>query len=135
MITQKPKEKSLSVLIHECDDVFSKYIRLKYSINGYCSCFICSKRMKISEAQNGHFIPRDQMQTRYDEVNCHVVCEECNCYDPEHQHKYSVRLIYEYGYEVVENLKMSSNSLRKFMRHELIEMIEGFKLRIKQLKK
>ena len=60
-------DKSLAVLTKELDDVFSKYIRNKYSHDGYCYCFICSKRMRISEAQCGHFIDRDQMATRYDE--------------------------------------------------------------------
>lgn len=121
------KEKSLSTLIKEADDVFSKYIRNKYSVNGYCYCFVCSTQMKILEAQCGHFIDRDQMPTRYDEMNCHPVCRYCNCFDLQHKqkHDWMMRQVYPDG--AVDELIAKSRGLQKFMRHELIEIIEKYK--------
>lgn len=127
------KDKSLSVLIKEADAVFSKYIRQKASINGYCYCFICSKRMKISEAQCGHYRDRDQMATRYDETNCHPLCEYCNCMDLDHACKYEWMMIQVYDLEHVSMLQAKSKGLRKYMRHELKELIDTYKTKLKAL--
>lgn len=132
MIT-KTKTESLSQLIRKADDVFSKYIRKYYSISGYCYCFICSKRLRISEAQTGHFIDRDQMPTRYDQLNCHPVCRYCNCVDPDHREKYVWMMIQVYGPDVVEDLRTRSRGLSKFMPYELKELIETYKEKLKKL--
>lgn len=127
------KDKSLASLIKEADTVFSKYIRQKYSTCGYCQCFICDAKLKISEAQNGHYIDRNQMPTRYDEMNCRPVCEACNCYDTNHIQKFRIRLIYTIGSGQVEHLHVKARSLAKFMRHELQEIIDSYKQKIKEL--
>lgn len=127
------KEQSLSVLIKTCDEVFSKYVRKKNSVNGYCYCFICSKALKISEAQLGHYIDRDQMPTRFDEMNGHPVCEHCNCYDPKHKSMYEWMMNRVYGEDEVQKIRIKSRLLQKFMRHELIEIIEKYKAKLRDL--
>lgn len=133
MIQTKPKDKSLSVLIHEADDVFSKWIRKSKSADGYVYCFICSKRMRVAESQCGHFIDRDQMPTRYDEINCHPICQYCNCVDPSHRSRYVSTMVHVYGVSRVTDLNTRSKNLQKYMRHELVDIIESYKLKLKQL--
>jgi hypothetical protein len=132
MIT-KTKTDSLSSLIKKADDVFSKYIRNKYSINGYCYCFVCSTKMRIAESQTGHFIDRDQMPTRYDELNCHPVCSYCNCVDLEHRQRYEWMMRQVYPDGEVDALIAKSRGLQKFARYELVELIETYKEKLKKL--
>lgn len=131
----KVKEKSLSVLIHEMDVVFSRFIRTRDTHNGVIQCFVCGTKMAFQEAQCGHFIERDKMPTRYDEMNCNSVCEGCNCYDLDHNGRYLDKLIEKYHVPAVQELAARSYGLQKYMRHELLEMIERYKLKIKELKK
>lgn len=121
------KEKSLPVLIKELDDVFSKFIRHRDTVDGKIPCFICGKKMTFAEAQNMHFIDRDKMPTRFDEMNCHAGCEECNCYDIEHRQKYMDEMVRRYSATRVRGLLQKSRSLAKYARYELEELIEFYK--------
>lgn len=124
------KDKSLSTLIKEADEVFSKYIRRRDADPKhpfYLRCFTCGKAERIEFAQAMHFIDRDQMAVRYDEMNVHGGCEACNCFDPYHKERYTVKMVEKYGANAVEDLKARARGLQKFMRHELIEIIEKYK--------
>jgi hypothetical protein len=117
----KPKDKSLSSLIHEADEVFSKYIRQRDAnkLNPfYLNCFTCGKAERIEFAQAMHFRDRDLMAVRYDEMNVHGGCENCNCFDPSHKVKYHDAMVSKYGEQKVDELIDRSMSLAKFMRHE-----------------
>lgn len=127
MLRTKKPEKSLSTLIHDLDGVFSRFIRTRDIVDGKVICFTCGRKMTFQESQCGHFIDRDQMPTRYDERNCHAVCEECNCYDEWHKAKYSHQMIAVYGPEEVERLYQKSKGLQKFARYELEDLIEHYK--------
>jgi hypothetical protein len=83
--------------------------------------------MSFHEAQCGHFIDRDQMPTRYDERNCHAVCEECNCFDTSHKAIYYGRMMQRYGQEEVTRLQRKSKGLQKFFKFEVEDLIEFYK--------
>jgi hypothetical protein len=121
------KEKSLSALITELDGHFSKFIRTRDTVNGKVICFTCGKRMAYSESQCGHFIDRDQMPTRFDERNCHAVCEDCNCFDADHHGKYSQAMIKRYGVEEVQSLCRKARGLQKFFKFEILDLIEFYR--------
>lgn len=129
------KEKSLQVLEKELDLVFSEFIRLRDSENGRVKCFICGASMPWRQSQNMHYIGRDQMPTRYDEENCHAGCEICNCRDSEHKYKYRDAMLWFFGAEVVDAIRTRSKSLAKFMRIDLIGMIEHYKSEVSKLKR
>jgi len=130
------KEKTLPVLIKEADDIFSTFIRLRDSDEkGIVRCFICSAPLPWRQSQNMHFIDRDQMPTRYSEINCHAGCGLCNCFDMDHKNKYEVKMVVLYGASQVEALYLKAKrSLQKFMRFELEELIEFYSLKVKELK-
>ena len=123
----RTKEKSLSVLISELDGHFSRFIRKRDTVNGVIKCFTCGTKISFTEAQCGHFIDRDQMPTRYDEHNCHAVCEECNCYDPHHKAVYHGRMLQKYGQEEINRLDRKSKGLQKFFKFEIEDLIEYYK--------
>lgn len=76
---KKQKKLSISKLKKELDRVFSIYIRTKYTnYQGYVQCYTCPKLMLFKESQNGHFVPRQYLATRFDERNCRPQCYACN---------------------------------------------------------
>lgn len=82
--------------------------------------------MSFQEAQCGHFIDRDQIPTRFDERNCHSVCQECNCFDPEHANKYYKWMVNKYGLREVIALEYKARGLQKYMRWEIEDLIEHY---------
>lgn len=132
------KDKSLSVLIKEADAVFSKYIRRRDANPQnpfYLNCFTCGEPERIEFAQAAHFVDRAHMATRYDEMNVHACCEHCNCFDPDHFDTYAHKMRDKYGLMETAKIMLRSKGLQKFMRHELEEIIETYKLKLKQYEK
>lgn len=57
---------------------FSKYIRTKYSKNGYCKCVTCGKIAPIKEMQAGHFVSGRTNSVLFDEDLVRPQCFGCN---------------------------------------------------------
>jgi|GEM_PF-986391 hypothetical protein len=77
--TKVVAQTGLSYLMNDLDDVFSKYIRLKYADSeGVVKCFTCSNKIFWKHIQNGHYTSRANMATRYEEDNCRPQCGFCN---------------------------------------------------------
>lgn len=136
MIT-KPKEKSLAVLISELDSVFSEFIRVRDAkpFSGLVHCFICGVAIPWRASQAMHFIDRDQMPTRFDEINVNGGCESCNMTDDLHLIKYENTMLLRYGSSVVNSMILKSRNLQKYVRPELIEMIGYYKGKVQELRK
>lgn len=78
---RKIKKKTTSQLKKELDKVFSQYIRQKYADqNGYVKCYTCGVTKTIKEIQNGHFVSRSYLATRFSEDNCRPQCVGCNVF-------------------------------------------------------
>lgn len=127
--TQKQKLKD------RADQVFSEYIRLKYSDwRGYCGCYTCDKIAHYKDGmQNGHFISRGSSTLRYSEENCRVQCYVCNCIKNGNYITYTIRLIEEVGIEKVEELREMGKELHQFTETELQEIIDKYTQKIKDL--
>lgn len=82
-----------------------------------------------------HFIDRDQMMTRYDEMNCHAGCVECNRMDDSHKLKYLRVMKAKYGDGAVLAMNRKAQGLAKFTRPELQELIVTYKEKVKELRK
>jgi len=131
----KDKQKSLSTLEHELDLIFGQFISLRDYNNGW-RCFICNSGIPAKAyGQVCHFIPRAKMPTRYDEINCHFGCIDCNCYDKDHAANYEFVMRCTFGESVVEDLLLKSQRLQKFMRHEIQDLIDLYTDKVKDLKK
>jgi hypothetical protein len=96
----KPKVKSISKLKKKLDAIFSKYIRLKYAKDGYVQCYTCSVCKPVSEMQNGHWIPRNNVATRFSEENCRPQCVGCNMFNKGRPDVFAVNLLKE-GIDIV----------------------------------
>jgi hypothetical protein len=128
---------TVSKLKKELDKWFSLYIRLREATDeGLVQCFTCGNvnNYKVG-MQNGHFMSRKFMATRYDEQNCQVQCVGCNMFKSGEQFKFSLALDSKYGKGTAEDLLRKSTKTLKIMPHEYKEKISYYKLIVEKLLK
>lgn len=118
------------------DRWFSLYIRLRDSdANGFGRCISCGKLVHWKEADCGHFINRQHMNTRYDERNCNLQCRSCNRFDEGNNVGYMQGLVKKYGQCVVQELTLKKHLYRKYSDFEYRELIKYYKQKVKELEK
>lgn len=123
---QKLKEK--------LDAIFSKYIRWSHADeNGICTCFTCNKQLEVKRIQNGHFIPRNILITRFDENNCRPQCVGCNMYGNGKFVDFRENLVKELGEKKVKEMEASRFKMVKLDVHWYKEKIEFYKKLVKEL--
>ena len=89
------------------DKEFSLYIRLRDSMpNGYFRCISCGEIKPFEQADCGHYINRQHMNTRYDEMNCNAQCRKAK--------KNQTRRYSDFEYtELIKYYKSLNAKLRK----------------------
>lgn len=122
-------------LIKELDVWFSRYIRLKYSDNrGYCRCISCGKVYFWKEIQNGHYMSRRYMSTRFSEDNCRPQGVECNIFNQGAIQMYRRALIKEIGEQRVDLIEVRARQENKnWSLFELKQLIEYYKKEVEKL--
>jgi hypothetical protein len=116
------KKVSRKSLVEKLDKVFSIYIRRRYAINDIAKCVTCGKEDHWSKLQNGHFMSRKHLSTRWNEDNCQVQCAGCNVFRYGEQYLYSQYL----GDKLAQELYIESKQIRKFTDVELQEKIDYY---------
>ena len=117
----------------KADTVFSRYIRLKNSVDGMCTCVTCGTKKPIKQMQNGHFIERHWLRYRYDEQNCHPQCPSCNVFHHGNYTEYAEFMIKEYGCDVIEEMNRNKHELIKLKVSDYESMVEIWQEEIKDL--
>lgn len=121
-INKKSKDERKK-LIERLDRVFSQFIRLSNAdANEYVECFTCGEKHHWKKIQNGHFIPRGVMVTRWDESNCKPQCNNCNSVQGGNLEVYCEKLE-----DDCERLKVLSNSTKYWTIAQIQEMIDKYK--------
>ena len=113
----------------------SKYIRLKYSNNGYCKCVTCGAIKHWKDIDCGHFIKRDHLLTRFMETNMAPQCRKCNRYMGGREARFAQFIINVYGLSEFEKLMNLEKIV--FTRSQslfLVEENEKYKSLLKDLK-
>jgi hypothetical protein len=128
---------TVSKLKKELDKWFSLYIRLREATDtGLVQCFTCGNVNSYKVGmQNGHFMSRQFMSTRYDEQNCQVQCVGCNMFKFGEQFKFSLALDYKYGKGTAEELLHKSRQINKMSSKDFEEKISYYKLIVEKLLK
>lgn len=118
------------------DKVFSEYIRLKNANDmGFCRCVTCGKWYHWRKIQNGHYMSRRFMATRYSEMNCHPQCMPCNVMQHGNIPQYRMWLVEHYGEEAVSRLEFAAmNKVVKISDFEYREMLDFYTKLVKALK-
>jgi hypothetical protein len=128
-IKKEKKRLSPSSLKKEADAVFSKWIRNRGSKDGMNVCITCGAVKPTSVLQNGHFVNRGEMGTRYDEINCQVQCYACNVPNKGLKEVFSMKLIQIYGCGIIEQLNQQGKSLTQLKTQDYLDIIEKYSLR------
>lgn len=121
--------------LNKLDEVFSLYIRQRDSVNGAGWCISCGCQVNVKEADNGHYIDRKHMATRFNENNCNIQCKSCNQFKKGNIEQYRKRLIRKIGEEAVVELEALRNTMVKYSQTEINELIIVYKQKIKDLNK
>lgn len=96
------------------DSVFSKYIRLKFSdVRGNCRCISCGKVFYWKDIQNGHYMSRRYMSTRFSEDNCRPQCISCNIFNQGNIQMYRRALIKQIGEQRVDLIEVRAKQESK----------------------
>lgn len=102
--TKKPHAKakpSQAKLKKQLDTIFSQYIRRKYANEeGMVKCYTCTTVKHWKEIQNGHWIPRHNLATRFSEDNCRPQCVACNMFQKGMPDVFAVNLLKE-GIDII----------------------------------
>jgi len=114
--TKKGGAKTQAKLKKDLDTIFSRFIRQKYADeNGMVRCYTCSTTKHWKEMQNGHWIPRNYLATRFSENNCRVQCVSCNVFHGGRPDEFAVNLLRE-GVDIV-SMMQSKHEVFKIDRH------------------
>lgn len=152
-IAKKPKQrvplekKTAQQLVKVADEAYSKYIRLRDSAgdgeNRTGTCVTCSRPLQVLvegrfyRGQNGHFVSRGFMITRYDDMNCHLQCSHCNAWrdkrDMTSAYAKAVDKLYGKGCaDELEELTKQDGSKRIPPKEELLDIIYTCRAYIKR---
>lgn len=106
-ITIAEKKKFRKEYITRMDKMTSLVVRCRDS-----HCASCGKKLDFKDRQNGHFIGRAFLPTRFDLVNCNVECCGCNVYSPDHLVGYAAYILKQYGQKEFDRLTQIHNDYK-----------------------
>ena len=129
--------KSISKLKKELDKWFSLYIRLRDATDeGLCQCITCGKVSHYKKGmQNGHFLSRRFLATRFDEHNCAPQCVACNMFRGGEQFRFGLAIDSKYGEGEAEALEFLARTTVKFSRYDYEDNISYYGTLVEKLKK
>lgn len=119
------------------DTYFSRYIRLKHSVDKKCTCYTCGDIKAIKEVDNGHYQKREHKATRYHEDNCRPQCKTCNG-DTKHngkQDEFRVNLSYEIGEEKVVEIERLAKTKIDASSFFYREIATKYRIKLNELQK
>ena len=130
------KTKGKTDLKAKLDREFSLFIRYRDTMpNGYFQCISCREIKPFAQADNGHYINRQHMSTRFDEMNCNAQCRKCNRFMEGNIQKYRSNLVSKHGEQKVILLEAKQGETRKYSDFEYNEFIKYYKALSNKLKK
>lgn len=123
------KAMSISSLKKKADDIFSIFIRRR----DQGKCITCGTVKEWKHMQAGHYIPRDCLELRYSEVNCHCQCPGCNIFRKGNYTIYSIRLMELYGPNILYELdeivkKYKEDGLKQYKQDFYLSIIDKYKI-------
>lgn len=116
------------------DEVCSLYIRTKFADwKGEVQCYTCPVKKPIKEMQNGHYISRVYMNTRYYEPNLRPQCYRCNVLLKGNYTEFSINLLRESPTSLEELARWKVMKSKDSTRYDLLDIIESFKTKLQKL--
>ena len=129
-----PNKYSKKKLIEKLDRIFSTYIRIKYADDrGYCRCISCGKVHYWKEIQNGHYMSRRHLSTRWSEDNCRPQCVACNIFNQGFIQAYRISLVKQIGEQRVSLIE--ARALQETCKYGEFELNAMFKHYTKEVER
>ena len=128
MAKRKPKT-PYQLSKKKCWDAFSRYIRLKYSDNGWCTCVTCPKKgwWTGDGFQAGHGISGRGNGVLFLEEVVRPQCFSCNSTQNNGMYNVYVPLLIEwYGQDGYDEFMVIKNQSKKYTKEELDDMRKEF---------
>lgn len=127
---RKEELEPLSFFINKLQKYFNKYVRLRDNKKPCISCNRSNKGVKVNA---GHlYNVGDYPEVRFNEINVNLQCEHCNNFKRGNVIEYRKNLIKRIGEENVLELEALLHKPANYMKHEVIELIEVYKKKIKE---
>lgn len=131
-----PKESQrvpLKKLVKELDRVFSIFTRVRDSEGIIGQCVTCGLRKHWRNMDAGHYIPRQDMATRWDARNVHIQCKMCNGFRGGEPEAMAAYIDMVYGVGTTDELRAKKRT--KFIpnRGWLETKIKEYKLKIGEI--
>lgn len=127
------QDESLSELIKQADDIYSKWLRLSNADkNGTVSCYTCDLNMRWQSSQCGHYIKRGNLFLRFDPRNTKVQGECCNIHKRGNYPEFAKRLEVE-NPGITEILYTEGQLVYKPSREEIRAIINEYSAKFKLL--
>lgn len=111
---------------------FSKYIRLRGSVDEYNVCYTCGNSYHYKEMNAGHYI-HSKKNTFFDEMNVQCQCVRCNMYLSGNLGVYCERLTHEHSVEAVDELRLRSNMKRTFDKDDLKAIAKEYREKVEAM--
>ncbi len=121
------KEKSIKKLKQEADSLFSELIRKRDK----GICYTCNNKKHWKEQQCGHYISRNRLSLRYDDRNCHCQCVSCNIFKKGNMDVYAIRLLNQYGENILHYFQLKKDQSVKFSRADYEALIKHYKQKLR----
>ncbi len=89
------EDMSVGELIQKLDQEVSFYVRgnaVVWHLSPFIPCFTCGARHHWKNMDNGHYIGREWIGTRWDLRNLRPQCTSCNCYQEGNKHLFAYNL-------------------------------------------
>ena len=113
---------------YDLDKWFSIYIRLRDSDDrGNIHCCTCSKLGFWKEMDAGHFIPRQNKSTRFEDKNVFGQCRRCNRFYNGSPAEYAQFLSKRFGEGILDELIQLSHQAKKYTQTEINELRDYYK--------
>ncbi len=106
--------------------MFSEHIRNRGADGVTNICYTCKDVVPIDEIQDGHFMSRRYMNTRWDVINNNPQCPTCNIERHGNLKVYEQRLRQDYGDEAIDELKLLAYSIDKFTLEDIKNIIKMY---------
>ncbi len=129
---RKEKRESLPSLKKQLDTVFSTFIRQRDSNdNGIGTCVTCGRTGRWQDMDCGHYQPRQDLNTRWTEHNCHLQCKPCNGFRGGEAEKMAAYIDKTYGKHTALALQAKAKVKCRLDRHKLKLWITHYTNQIK----
>lgn len=107
---------------------FSRYIRLRDSVNGWGNCCTCGTKIYWKDGQAGHFVPGRTNAVLFQEEGVHLQCRSCNLFKGGSIHEYFDFMIKKYGEERTEEIRRERFKSVKYSIQDYKEIEQRYKL-------